>query len=138
MKTKFSLLALLVLFAIPPRHCFAIEGLKISLQSSNVVLSWPSLETETFIVQFRLAFGTNTPWQMLTNNLPADPGTNLTVFVHSNQVSGAFMSGGGGGSSPSDSNGKEEKYPKKDEMPPVPWDPSTWPTNSNTTDGGIN
>ncbi|MGI8965809.1 MAG: hypothetical protein ACR2H1_06935, partial [Limisphaerales bacterium] len=128
MKTKLSLLALLILFAVTLAPCFAIEGLKISLQSSNVVLSWPSMTNETFIVQFRSAFGTNTPWQMLTNNLPADPNTNVTVFYHSNQVSDAFSSSSGGPPSPSDSNAGKEKEPKKVEWPPVPWDESTWLT----------
>ena len=36
-------------------HTFAIEGLQISVQCSNVVLSWPSDEFsgETYIVQYR-------------------------------------------------------------------------------------
>ena len=158
MKTTQTLIAIAAFFtlALPAA---AIEGLKISLQSSNVVLSWPSVETETYIVQYRSAFGTNTPWQTLTNNLPADPGTNLTVFYHSNQVSGAFSSGGSGGgggsppspsfattqSSPTDSTSKQEKQPKKHEMPPLPWDEKTWSTSPKkdsstvvTLDGGIN
>ncbi len=39
----------------------AIEGLRISVVQSNVVLAWPSRTNETFIVQWRAAFDTNTP-----------------------------------------------------------------------------
>ena len=67
-------------------HTFAIEGLKLSLQCSNVVLSCPSIEGEIFIVQYRPTLDPNTPWVTLTSSLPADSGTNLTYFVHSNIV----------------------------------------------------
>ena len=33
----------------------AIEGLKISVHSSNVVLSWPSTSNETYIVQYNMS-----------------------------------------------------------------------------------
>ena len=50
------------------------------------ILSWPSLDGETYIVQYRPTLNTNTPWVTLTNSLPADSGTNITFFVHSNIV----------------------------------------------------
>jgi hypothetical protein len=66
----------------------AIEGLKLSVQCSNVVLSWPCLDdgSETFIVQYRPTLAAATPWQTLTNHLPAEVGTNLAFYVHSNVV----------------------------------------------------
>jgi hypothetical protein len=67
-------------------HTFAIEGLKLSIHCPDVWLSWPSIEGETYIVQYRETLQTNTPWTTLTNTLPAESGTNLTVFVHSNHV----------------------------------------------------
>jgi len=75
----------------------AIEGLKISVQCSNVVLSWPSVETETYIVQYRPTLNPDPgiPWQMLTNFMPAEFGTNVTVFVHSNIVLNPNCGGSG-------------------------------------------
>lgn len=75
---------------------FAIEGLKLSLQCSNVVLSWPSVEDETYMVQYRQSLETNSPWIWLTNALAAEVGTNLTFFVHSNVVQYANCGGGAG------------------------------------------
>ena len=59
---------------------FAIEGLKVSVQSSNVTLSWPSTNGETYVVQSRQSLNTNAAWMTLTNSLPPASGTNLTSF----------------------------------------------------------
>lgn len=67
-------------------HTFAIEGLQISVQCSNVFLSWPSTNDEIFIVQYRPTLDSSTPWQTLTASWAADTATNRTVFVHSNIV----------------------------------------------------
>ncbi len=67
-------------------HTFAIEGLKIAVQSSNVVLSWPSTNGETYIVQYRPTLNTTSSWTTLTDFYPAATGTNITFFVHSNIV----------------------------------------------------
>lgn len=67
---------------------FAIEDLKISIRCPDVWLTWPSVENgETYIVQYRQTLDTNSSWLTLTNYMPPDSGTNLTTFVHSNQVS---------------------------------------------------
>jgi len=85
---------------------FGIEGLKLSVHCPDVWLTWPSVDGETYIVQYRETLGTNTPWITLTNSLPADSATNTTIFVHSNrvdcptgQIFGMMFSGGGGGGS---------------------------------------
>ncbi len=52
MKFILSAFVAFLAFATPS---FAIEGLKLSLQNSNVVLRWPSVTGETFIVQYRSA-----------------------------------------------------------------------------------
>ncbi len=90
------------LFAV---HTFAIEGLKLSVHCPDVWLSWPSAEGETYIVQFRETLDTNSAWITLTNGLPAQTGTNLTTFIHSNrvdcptgQIFGMMFTGGGAGS----------------------------------------
>ncbi len=135
------LLALaLILIAAETR---AIEGLRISVVQSNVVLGWPSRTNETFIVQWRAAFDTNTPWTTLATNHLAATDTNWTVFTHTNQIPGntniTTMGGGGSGGPPpmtmatatiateADPNAKAEKIKNKG-LPPVPWDPATWTT----------
>ena len=125
----------------------AIEGLRISVVQSNVVLGWPSRTNETFIVQWRAAFDTNTPWTTLATNHLAANDTNWTVFTHTNQIPGntnlTTMGGGGGGSgcpppmmmatatptasSPDADKVNKEKL-KKNDLPPVPWDPASWTT----------
>jgi hypothetical protein len=87
MRRNVLIIAACLLFT-PIHHAQAIEGLKISLQCSNVVLSWPCLNdgSETFIVQQRQTLDPSTPWQMLTSSLTADYGTNMAYFVHSNAV----------------------------------------------------
>ncbi len=85
-------------------HTFAIEGLQISVQSSNVVLSWPSTNIETYIVQYRPTLDANSSWTTLTDYYPAATDTNVTFFTDSNIVQYPLVLGGGtntgGGTSP--------------------------------------
>jgi hypothetical protein len=75
---------------------FAIEGMQVSIQSSNVVLSWPSDPSETYVVQYRPSLLSTNGWQTLTNSLAAATDTNITYFVHSNSVNFGSTTGGGG------------------------------------------
>ncbi|MBO4714540.1 MAG: hypothetical protein J5672_00400, partial [Verrucomicrobia bacterium] len=63
----------------------AIGDLQISLQGTNVVLSWASTNSDYYLVQYSTNLHSSHPWQTLTNWMPGSDGTN-TVFVHS----GAF------------------------------------------------
>lgn len=63
-------------------QCLAIEGLRITVQGTNAVLSWPSVAGETFIFQRRPDWGTSTPWVTLAATLPAASGTNRTKYTH--------------------------------------------------------
>lgn len=74
----------LALASVPQSH--AIEGLKLQVRCPDVVLSWPSVEGETYIIQWRETLGTNTPWVTLANYWPAESSTNFTTFTHSNRV----------------------------------------------------
>lgn len=65
---------------------FAIEELKLQIHCPNVVLSWPSTNDETYIVQYRPSLNETSVWQTLTNFMPPATGTNMTYFVHSNRV----------------------------------------------------
>jgi hypothetical protein len=64
----------------------AIEGLKLSLQCSNVVLHWPSVAGDAYFIRYRPDLTTNSSWTILTNAYPAASGTNMTYFVHSNAL----------------------------------------------------
>ncbi len=109
MKTVVVLIGVLILIACS-LSSFAIEGIQVSVQSSNVVLSWPSLTNETYIAQYRHTLSSTDVWVTLTNYYPATLGTNITSFIHSNSVdfgmpgSGGGTNGGGGSLSPNGTN----------------------------------
>ncbi|MDB6020605.1 MAG: hypothetical protein JWQ04_462, partial [Pedosphaera sp.] len=73
----------------------AIEGLQLFLQCSNVVLTWPSVDGDTYIIQRRADLTTNSSWICLTNSFPATSGTNITVFTDYGIVSNANCAGSG-------------------------------------------
>ncbi len=85
-KTAKHLPIIASLFLASSLYVSGIEGLKLTIRCPDVVLSWPSIEGENYIVQFRETLSTNTPWGTLTNYLPAEWGTNTTTFTHSNRV----------------------------------------------------
>lgn len=87
MRTRVSaLIGVVTLVLLIAPHSRAIEGLRISVPCPDVVLAWPSVEGETYIVQYRQALDTNSTWITLTNYMPNNAGTNWTTFVHSNQL----------------------------------------------------
>jgi len=88
-----TVIAVIAAFFIA-QSSFAIEGLKLSVQCSNVVLSWPSVEGQTYIIQYRPTLDPSNSWVTLTNSYPADSGTNITFFVHSNIVQNPVCDGG--------------------------------------------
>ena len=92
---KYGIIGAVGLLFASTVHTFAIENLQLFLQCSNVVLYWPSTNDETYIVQYRPTLDPGDTWQTLTSSLPADVGTNLTFFVHSNVVLNPNCGGGG-------------------------------------------
>jgi hypothetical protein len=85
MKTRSVLLMVMTVLATAVPGS-AIENLRLSLQGSNVVLSWPSLTNQAFYIQYVPNLNPGTPWTTLAANYPAAQGTNWTSFVHSNIV----------------------------------------------------
>jgi hypothetical protein len=67
---------------------FAVEGLKTTRQAANIILSWPSSTSETYIVQYRPVLSLGSPWQTLIASLAAAAATNQTTYVHTNGASG--------------------------------------------------
>lgn len=119
------------LFVLLALNASAIEGLRISVVQSNVVLGWPSQTNESFIVQWRSSFDTNHPWLTLTTNHLAATGTNWTVFTHTNSVLYPEPCPGSTNGGPSEipapsfqsSSSTAAAGPT---LPPVPWDQSNW------------
>jgi hypothetical protein len=92
---KYGIIPAGLLLLASAAHTFGIEGLTLSLQCSNVVLSWPSTPGENYIVQYRPTLDPSTPWETLTSSWAADPTTNITYFVHSNIVQNPNCGGEG-------------------------------------------
>jgi hypothetical protein len=78
-------------------HTLAVEGLKISVPSTNVVLFWPSDPSESYLVQYRNTLNATDSWTTLADYFPADSSTNITIFVDPNPVE--YGSSGGAGRS---------------------------------------
>jgi hypothetical protein len=137
-KTKSCFLVAGIVFIVSVAQSFAVEGLTISIQNgTDVVLGWPSVDGETYIVQGRAAFDTNDPWQTLTNYYPAFSGTNWTTYVITNAItiqnSGGSSGGGSGPPSPNDAtiaNVTADDSPLTMAtgsrlVPPSPWIPAS-------------
>ncbi|MCF7669906.1 MAG: hypothetical protein K9N48_09055 [Verrucomicrobia bacterium] len=135
----------LVVISVSRQYVHAIEDLKLQIQGTNAVLSWPSMENETFIVRYRARLDEAHPWTVLTNDYPAAPGTNRTMFSHVGVVEypvGGWGGGGGGNPPPpegastdqDDSDAVKVEWPS---FPPLPWD-SRWVRDpGERTDGAL-
>lgn len=131
----------------------AVPDMRVTVQGSNAVITWPSTEEQTYYVRHRATLHTNTSWVFLTNGMAAAEGTNRTSFIHAGAVlypPPAAGGGGGtaegppppGGSSMAASSSSfdvgipmwdrwmyEGRLPYLHELekrPPYPWDPDVW------------
>ena len=97
---KMAIIGTAALLLLTAANSFAIEGLTISVQSSNVVLTWPTVDGngDMYIVMRRADLSSSSIWTVLTNYYPAATGTNATTFIDYGVVTNANGSGGGGGS----------------------------------------
>ena len=89
MKTsaRVVLAIIVVVLVVSTIHATAdVQGLNISVQCPNVVLSWPSRPGEMFTVQYRPTLSINTPWVPLTTLLPAAANTDTTSFIHADVI----------------------------------------------------
>ena len=135
MKMRKLFLFSVALFA-PLIHVLAdVPGTKISVVGSNAIVSWPSRTGETFVVQYRAALHTNTPWTTLAAHRIAALNTNWTSFTHTNAVLYPAPCPGStngtaegppapGGASMTSSGATREPYTwERENRPPFPWDP---------------
>ena len=81
-RTKHAIIGAGVLLFACAFHSFAVDGLQLSVQSTDVMLSWPSVEGETYVVQYRHTLDPADSWQTLAAGWPAATGTNITSFIH--------------------------------------------------------
>lgn len=82
---------------------FGVVDQTLQVQGTNLVLSWPSMGYEQYMIQGRPSLDPSTPWVVLTNAYPANS-TNRTAYVIPcctltalGWPSGGGWSGGGGG-----------------------------------------
>ena len=90
-------------------HVLAIDGLRLSVQSSNVILSWPSVEGETYVVQYRQTLNPTDSWQTIAPSVSAAVGTNFTSYTDNGVVQYPLVldsgTNGGGDFSPPSPDG---------------------------------
>ena len=85
-------------FSLSTPQAFAIEGLNIKVLSTNVVLSWPSDPSETYLIQYRHTLNATDSWTTLADFYPPDyTGLNITHFYDTNIDYGTGVVGGGSG-----------------------------------------
>ena len=75
---------------------FAIEGLNISIPAgTNVILSWPSDTSETYLIQYRHTLDASDSWTTLADYYAPDFTTNITCFYDTNLDFGSGNTSGG-------------------------------------------
>jgi hypothetical protein len=77
---KRAALFVTVAITLSAPQAFGVVDQAITIQDTNLVLSWPSLGHESYLVQYRPTLDETTPWQNLTNAFPANS-TNRTTYV---------------------------------------------------------
>ena len=78
--------------------CFshAITNTVIYVSGTNIVLSWPSVGYETYLIQYRQTLNATDSWSQLTNDYYANS-TNMTTYTLYGLASPPAGSGSGGG-----------------------------------------
>jgi hypothetical protein len=101
---------------------FAIVGLEMKQDGTNLVMSWPSLGYEHYLIQYRATLDPSTPWENLTNNYPANS-TNRTTFILYGMSAPPGSGGGGGGEGgPPELDSLSQGGGEQDEAKPTqPW-----------------
>lgn len=79
---NFAAIATALFAWLLPFSALALPDTRITIQGTNVTLTWPSASGQTFLVQYRTNLDNATPWTTLTNGLAAVTGTNRTGFTH--------------------------------------------------------
>src|SRR5258708_12281242 len=80
MKTiKQGVIATFALLLVSTTQLLAVEDQGLQVQGTNLVLSWPSLGYEYYMIEYRPTLDDGTPFVQLTNCFPANS-TNRTIY----------------------------------------------------------
>ena len=86
------------------RLSHALTNTMIAVSGTNIILYWPSIGYETYLIQYRPTLDPSTPWCDLTNDYPANS-DRFTTYTLNGIVSppstGGSAGGFAGGSAPS-------------------------------------
>lgn len=136
----------------------AIPDLRIAIQGSDVVLTWPSQMGAEYIVQYRPTLLPENSWATLASNHPASAGqftsfTHVGIFTCPPMAPGGGSGGGGpppvpGGAQSMTSDGGQiplwdrwlyegrDLYPwEAEQRPPYPWEAAYWQLAYGLDDG---
>src|SRR5437899_1360117 len=80
MRIRNGIIGAVMLFLASAVQTFAVVDQALTVQGTNLVLSWPSLGNEYYMIQYRPTLDPSTPWVQLTNAYPANS-TNRTTFT---------------------------------------------------------
>src|SRR6266852_2733752 len=100
--TKAAFAAAAIILAAPVQS-YAVEDQALQVQGTNLVLSWPSLGYEYYMIEYRPTLDDSTPFVQLTNCVPANS-TNRTTYI----IPCCALSALGGGYSAASISGADE------------------------------
>jgi hypothetical protein len=98
--TRKGIIGAAGILLITAANSLAIEGLNLSVQCTNVVLSWPSVDGsgDSYVVMRRTDLSSNSTWTVLANYYAAATGTNVTMFIDYGVITNPSCGCGTGGS----------------------------------------
>src|ERR1700744_1856746 len=73
----------------------ALTNTMIAVSGTNIVLSWPSLGYESYLIQYRQTLSETDSWSTVTNAYPAN-GSTTSTFTLYGLVPPPNTAGGGG------------------------------------------
>jgi hypothetical protein len=94
MKTIRGIVFALAIIVASAIQSLAVDGLKISAQSSDIVLSWPSNPGQTYLILYTKSINPPVQWTVLATGYPAADNTNQTTFIHSGELASGSSGGG--------------------------------------------
>ncbi len=90
--SNLSLIVVLMVLLRSAPSGHAIQGTGISIQGADVILNWPSVEGQRYVVRYSPVMNDNPPWVVL-QHVPGAVGTNRTSYTHAS-IAQFAVSGG--------------------------------------------
>lgn len=79
MMTRLKIVAVLGVLLGMVLNSPAVQGVQLSFQGSDVMLTWQSQPPQRFIVGYKPDLNPGTQWTLLTTTLPAAAGSQTTL-----------------------------------------------------------